>query len=143
MALEVAPTCEAAQRFCDDVVLLAGFVKPNAAGRSELSSLRALSDRQLLKSRGLYLASRVLLAVTPVEVVAIAMDSAAFGRTRRLVWTLSDLVVERVPARSDPASPALLLSRAGFRPAVEIAPVPGDAASASVIERLLPEYDHS
>jgi hypothetical protein len=141
MTMDLRSGCEAAQRFCDDVVTMAGFFKPNAPGRGELRGLRAMSERQLMKSRGVYLSERILVAVTPVEVVAIALDAAAFGRTRRRVWTHEDLRVDVIPSRAGAGAPgpALCLSRHGRSPVIEIAPIMDDDASASVVERLLRE----
>lgn len=141
MTMDLRPGCEAAQRYCDDVVLVAALFKPNAPGRGELRGLRALSERQLLKSRAVYLSERMLIAVTPVEVVAIAMDAAAFGRTRRRVWTHAELRVDVIASRAgtDAAGPALRLSCRGRSPMLEIAPIAENDASASVIDRLLPE----
>jgi hypothetical protein len=141
MTMDLRAGCEAAQRFCDDVVIVAGLFKPNAPGRGELRGLRAMSERQLMKSRGVYLSERMLVAVTPVEVVAIAMDAAAFGRTRRRVWTHEELRVEIIPSRCGRIAPgpALCLSRAGRSPVIEIAPIVDDDVSAAVVERLLRE----
>ncbi|MGZ4688134.1 MAG: hypothetical protein ACXVKA_01775 [Acidimicrobiia bacterium] len=139
MTTEFCSSREVAQRFCDDVVMVAGCFKPNAPGRWELSGFRALSERQLLKSRGAYFAERLLVAVTPIEVVAISMDGLGFGRPRRRVWSRSDLVVQTIPARAEQhlPGPALRLSRFGSFPVVEIVPVPDDDTSGAVIEKLL------
>jgi hypothetical protein len=139
MAMELSPDCEIAQRFCDDVVLAVSCFKPNAPGRRELGSLRAMSERQLLKSRGSYFAERVLLAVTPLEVVAIAMDLFAVGGTRRRVWKRSELRVQTIPSRAETHvdGPALLLSCLGSFPVIEIAPIADDDATFAVMENLL------
>lgn len=129
-----------AQHFCDDVVLFASYFKPNAPGRWELSGFRALSERQLLKGRGLYLASRVLVAATPIEVVAIAMDATALLRAQRISWTRAELRVELVPSRahrSPQGGSALRLTRAGYSPGLEVAPLVDDDATASLIDALL------
>ena len=75
-----------------------------APGRWELSSLDALTQRQLLKSRGSFFAEHVLVAVTPVEVVAVALGPASLLRVRRRVWSRSELQVEHagVPGRRVP-----------------------------------------
>lgn len=129
-----------AQHFCDDVVLFASYFKPNAPGRWELSGFRALSERQLLKGRGLDLASRVLVAATPIEVVAIAMDATALLRTQRLAWRRAELRVELIPSRADKhtqGGTALRLSRAGCSPGLEIAPLFDDAATSTLIDSLV------
>jgi len=129
-----------AQHFCDDVVLFASYFKPNASGRWELSGFRALAERQLLKGQGLYLASRVLVAATPIEVVAVAMDATALLRTQRISWTRDELRVELVPSRAH-RSPwggsALRLTSAGYSPGLEVVPLVDDDATASLIDVLL------
>jgi hypothetical protein len=138
--LEAQTGRDIAQHFCDDVVLHASYFKPNAPGRWELSGLQAMSERQLLKGRGLYFASRVLLAATPVEVVAIAADATALVRTRRIRWVRGELRVELVPSRAfdvEEAGEALRLTRAGGSPGLEIAPLVSDAESSALIEYLL------
>jgi hypothetical protein len=140
MATEQGPDIEVAQRFCDDVVLAAGCFKPNAPGRFELSGLRALGQRQLLKSRAEYFAEKVLIALTPVEVVAVAMDATSIFRTRRLVWGHAELRVQRVPSRTEPhyaSRTALHLSRGGMSPRIEVAPAADDDATLALIDRLL------
>ncbi len=138
MTMDLESGCEAAQQYCDDVVHVAGLFKPNAPGRGELRGFRALSERQLLKSRGVYFSERMLVAVTPVEVVVIAMDAAMFGRTRRTVFTHDELCVEPIPSASDDIpGPALRLSRRGTSPMIEIAPTGDDPAAAAVTDRLL------
>jgi hypothetical protein len=86
-----------------------------------------------------YLSERMLVAVTPVEVVVIALDAAVFGRRRRRVWTHAELRTEVIPSRGglDALGPALRLSRRGRSPVLEIAPIADDVASAAVIEQLL------
>ena len=142
--MELSPDCVIAQRFCDDVVLAVSCFKPNAPGRRELGSLRAMSERQLLKSRGSYFAERVLLAITPLEVVAIALDLFAVGGVRRRVWKRSDLRVRTIPSRAetDVDGPALALSCHGSFPVIEIAPIADDDATGAVIDSLLPGGRH-
>ncbi len=146
MATNAQPELEAqsgrdiAQQFCDDVVLYASYFKPNAPGRWELSGLRAMSERQLLKGRGLYFVSRVLLAATPVDVVAVAVDATALLRTRRLRWARGELQVELVPSRAfdlEESDAALRLTRQGCAPGLEIAPLVSDDESSALIDYLL------
>jgi hypothetical protein len=59
-----------AQPWTDDVVLAAALFKPNAAGNLEFG-VYGFGRRQILKARGVYLAERVLLAVTPIDVYAL------------------------------------------------------------------------
>jgi hypothetical protein len=139
-AREARSPGEIAQHFCDDVVLHASYFKPNAPGRWELSGLRALSERQLLKARGVYFASRMLVAATPVEVVAVAMDATALLRTRRLSWTRDELRIDVVESRAFIARTngvALRLTRSGCAPGLEVAPLVEDDASSALIDYLL------
>lgn len=146
MAIDAQPGFDAdsgrqiAQHFCDDVVLFASYFKPNAPGRWELSGFRALSERQLLKGRGLYLAARVLVASTPVEIVAVAMDATALLRTQRISWRRDELRVEVVPSRAHkntPGGTALRLTRAGCSPGLEIAPLFDDDATSLLIDSIV------
>ncbi len=139
MVMDLRPSCEVAQPFCDDEVVAAAWFRPNAPGRWELSSFRALGERQLLKSRAAYFAERILVAVTPVEVVAIAMDATAIFRNRLRVWPRCELAVQLIPSRVDrhtPAGDAVQLSRRGWFPHLEVAPITDDPESWAVIDQL-------
>jgi hypothetical protein len=139
MVMDLRPSCEVAQPFCDDVVVAAAWFRPNAPGRWELSSFSALGERQLLKSRAAYFAERILVAVTPVEVVAIAMDATAIFRNRLRVWPRSELAVQLIPSRVDrhaPAGDAVQLSRRGWFPHLEVAPMADDRESWAVLDQL-------
>jgi hypothetical protein len=139
MVMDLCSSCEVAQQFCDDVVFAAAWFKPNAPGRWELSSFSALGERQLLKSRAAYFAERILVAVTPVEVVAIAMDLTAVFRNRLRVWTREELAVQLIPSRvdrHDPSGDAIRLSRGGWFPRIEIAPIVDDPESWAVLDQL-------
>jgi hypothetical protein len=139
MVMDVRPSCEIAQQFCDDVVFAAAWFKPNAPGRWELSSFRALGERQLLKSRAAYFAERILVAVTPLQVVAIAMDMTAIFRNRFRVWPRDELAVQLIPSRVDPRVPsgdAVRLSRGNWFPRLEIAPLVDDRESWAVLDQL-------
>jgi hypothetical protein len=138
--MDSLPRLELAQQFCDDVVLAQGCFKPNAPGRWELSSLRALSERQLLKSQASYFAERILVAVTPVQVVAIATDALSLLCRRCLVWSREELRVQQMPSRAEQRSPtdhALLLSNCGWSPRLEIAPMFDDERCSTVVELLM------
>ncbi len=142
MTTELRTSCDLAQPFCDDVVHVAGFFRPNAPGRSELSGIRALSERQLLKSRGAYLAERVLIAVTPLEVVAIAFGPGAMVHLQRVVWSRAHLMARLIPSRVDlrvKTDVALCLMRASGYPRIEVAWDPDDEASRAVVDRLVGE----
>lgn len=139
MVTDVRSSCEVAQHFCDDVVSAAAWFKPNAPGRWELSSFSALGERQLLKSRAAYFAERILVAVTPLEVVAIAMDLTALFRNRTRSWTRAELAVQLIPSRVDvhePSGDAVRLSRGGWFPRLEIAPLVDDRESWAVLDQL-------
>ena len=139
MVMDLRPSCELAQEFCDDVVFAAAWFKPNAPGRWELSSFSALGERQLLKSRAAYFAERILVAVTPLEVVAIAMDLTAVFRNRMRIWAREELAVQLIPSRVDPHAPsgdAVRLSRDGWFPRLEIAPIVDDRESWAVLDQL-------
>jgi hypothetical protein len=136
--VEPAPLLAVAQRWCDDEVLAAAYVKPNAPGRFELDGLEAISSRQLLKGRGVYFCERVLLAVTSVEVVAIAADLWSILFARRMVWRRSELAAVTVGSRDGarPGAPGLLLTRRNARPALEVIGIGGDGPMRTVLERL-------
>lgn len=139
MVMGLRPSCEMAQPFCADVVFAAAWFKPNAPGRWELSSFSALGERQLLKSRAAYFAERILVAVTPLEVVAIAMDLTAVFRNRMRVWRREELAVQLIPSRVDrneSSGDAVRLSRGGWFPRIEIAPLVDDRESWAVLDQL-------
>jgi hypothetical protein len=136
--------CDLAQAHCDDVVLAASTFKPNAAGRAELTGWRAFSDRQLLKGRGAYLGERVLVAVTTVEVVAIAHTPISFGR-RRLAWKRQDLVARAVAPKTQGCEvplPAFVLAGRGRTPHIELAALADDEPTASVLGHLFTASDY-
>jgi len=130
---------ELAQRHADDVVLAAALFKPNAVGNHELS-WGGFGQRQLLKARGAYLAERTVLAVTPLEVVAVALS---FGdRVERKVrcWRRGAMSVACVVAHGrawDVAWPAVLITNRSGRMAAEVQPLHADAESGGVTALLL------
>jgi hypothetical protein len=142
VSTELRSSCDLAQPFCDDVVHVAGFFRPNAPGRSELAGLRALSERQLLKSRGAYLAERVLTAVTPLEVVAIAFGPGALVHLQRVVWSRAQLTARLIPCRvagRGHSDVALCVMRPSGYPRLEVAWDSSDEASRAVVDRLVGE----
>jgi hypothetical protein len=114
---------ELVQRHADDVVLAAAICKPNAPGTHELGGFAALGQRQLLKARGAYLAERVALGVTPLNVHALALFLGR--RVARVVgcWSREDLratLVSPIGDTTDPIWPALLLTDAYGRRHAEL-----------------------
>jgi hypothetical protein len=91
-----------------------------------------------MKGRGVYFCERILLAVTSVEVVAVAADLWSLLFARRMVWKRSELAAAAVASRdgSRPESPALLLTQGNARPALEVIGLGGDGAMRTVLERL-------
>lgn len=139
MATILDATLDHAQQFCDDPVVAVAPFRPNAEGEHELRSIRGISQRQLLKGRSAYLAERMLLAVSTVEVVAVAVGFAAFRWPRVRRWRRADLRVSKVPLRADRFAEgrvALLLNRVDGGPRLEIAPVRIDQATHRVLELL-------
>jgi hypothetical protein len=137
MTASLRPSREFAQSYCDDPVLAAAYCKPNAPGRWELSSLRALSARQILKAEASYLAERVLVAVTTVEVVAIVRHR--FRSPQVVIWHRSRLRVEPVVSRVgrfEPGRTALRLTNLGSSPRLELATVTDDDATRRVLDLL-------
>jgi hypothetical protein len=136
----VEPTrlLDVAQRWCDDEVLAAAYVKPNGPGRFELDGLGAIASRQLMKGRGVYFCERILLAVTSVEVVAIAADLWSVVFARRMVWKRTELAAAAVGSAdgSRPDAPALLLTRRNARPALEVIGLGDDGPMRTVLARL-------
>ena len=144
MTTELRNTCDLAQPFCDDVVQVAGFFTPNAPGGGGLAANDALDERGLLRLRGAYLAERVLLAVTPLEVVAIAFGPGAREHLQRVVWRRSELVAQLIPSSADGPGPhdvALGLTRKTQPPRLEVAWDATDDASQAVVDRLVGTVD--
>jgi hypothetical protein len=136
--------CDLAQAHCDDVVVAGSTFKPNAAGRSELGGWRGIKDRQLLKGRSAYLGERVLLAVTTVEVVALALGPIGFGR-KRLAWKRSETFARAVRAKTNPlerALPAFVVGGLGRSSRIELAALADDEATASVLGYLFTAEDY-
>jgi hypothetical protein len=132
--------CELAQPRCDDVVLSAAVFAPNAAGRRELSCIRGLSERQLLKSQGAYLAERVLLAVTPLDVVAMALGPLSMHFQWPLVWPRDDVIVVPVASRrtaADAYGPAFFVTGRVAHARLELAPFASDDNTLDVRAQLL------
>jgi hypothetical protein len=133
-----------AQAHCDDVVIAASTFKPNAAGRAELGGWRGIKDRQLLKGRSAYLGERVLLAVTTLEIVAIALGPIGFGR-HRLAWKRSDVLARAVRPKTNPAEiplPAFLVGGRGRAARIELAALTDDESTASVLGHLFTANDY-
>ena len=130
--------CDVAQPLCDDVVIAAATFGPNAAGRRELSTLRGMSQRQLLKSRAAFLADRVLLAVTPLEVIAMALGPLGSRFCEVLRWRRDTLLVRAIESNVRTARdrrPAFLIAGLGG-PRLELAPLAGDENTNSVLQLL-------
>lgn len=143
MAVHISLT-DLAQTRCDDVVLAASTFKPNAAGRVELGGWRGFQDRQLLKGRGAYLGERVLVAVTTLEIVALALVPIGFGRNR-LAWRRSEVVAHAVVARTNPTEiplPAFVLGGRGRGRRLELAALTDDESTASVLGHLFTADDY-
>ena len=105
---------DVAQPRCDDVVLAAAAFGPNAAGRRELSTIRGMSERQVLKSRASFLADRVLLAVTPLEVIAMALGPLSSRFREVLRWKRDSLVIRAIESHARVANvvrPAFLIAQ--------------------------------
>jgi hypothetical protein len=129
-----------AQPYCDDVVLVAGFFSPNAPTLSEPASPLALRERERLIGRGAYLSERVLLAVTPLEVVAIAMGPGAMTHLQRVVWRRPEVVARLIPSRAvgrGRTDDALCVAWESGLPQLELEWDPDDAASQAVVDCLL------
>ena len=133
---------EVVQRQADDVVLLAGLFKPNAPGNFDFSP-SGIGDRQLLKSRGVYLGERILLGITPLHLYAIEL--VAGGRLQCVVgrWQREDLVPTTVLAQRgrteihDPHWPAVLVTRRRGRPLAELQVVDRDRETGRLLDLLL------
>jgi len=136
--------CDVAQPRCDDVVIAAAAFGPNAAGRRELSTLRGMSQRQVLKSRGAYLADRVLLAVTPLEVIAIALGPVSSRFREVLRWRRDTMLVRAIESNVGDGRarrPAFLIAGLGA-PRLELAPLGGDENTNSVLQLLFRIGNH-
>jgi hypothetical protein len=140
---DIRNLCDVAQPRCDDVVIAAAAFGPNAAGRRELSTLRGMSQRQMLKSRGAYLADRVLLAVTPLEVIAMALGPVSSRFREVLRWRRDAMLVRAIESNvgaGRACRPAFLIAGLGA-PRLELAPLGGDENTNSVL-RLLFRIDN-
>jgi hypothetical protein len=129
---------EIAQPRCDDVVVAAAAFGPNAAGRRELSSIRGMSERQVLKSRASFLADRVLLAVTPLEVIAIALGPLSSRFREVLRWRRDSIVIRSIESHARVANilrPAFLIA-GPWGPHLELAPLAQDDNTRRVLHLL-------
>jgi hypothetical protein len=127
-----------AQPRCDDVVVAAAAFGPNAAGRRELSSIRGMSERQVLKSRASFLADRVLLAVTPLEVIAIALGPLSSRFREVLRWKRDSVVIRGIESHARIAHtlrPAFLIA-SPWGPRLELAPLAQDDNTRRVLQLL-------
>jgi hypothetical protein len=132
--------CDIAQPRCDDVVHAAAVFAPNACGRRELSCIRGMSERQLLKSRGAYYAERVLVAITPIEIMLFALGPISSRFRAPLRLRRADVVVTPLQSRRRGASRDRLAFAIGRRYAgthLELAPITGDDNTLDVFRRLL------
>ena len=130
--------CEIAQPRCDDVVVAAAAFGPNAAGRRELSSIRGMSERQVLKSRASFLADRVLLAVTPLEVIAMALGPLSSRFREVLRWKRDSIVIRGIESHARVANllrPAFLIG-SPWGPRLELAPLAQDDNTRHVLHLL-------
>jgi hypothetical protein len=128
---------EIAQTRVPDVVLAAGLFKPNAGGRHELS-LSGFTQRQLLKGKGCYHGERLVVAVTPLDVVTFELGRW-WGVRAELRWSRSSMIVRRVATQGssdDREWPAFRLSGAGGLPAVELVIRHRDENAAAVMQLL-------
>jgi hypothetical protein len=127
-----------AQRHADDVVYAAARFKPNAAGNHELS-WGGFGQRQLLKASGSYLAERVVLAITPLDVYAIEL--CFLGRVQRVVrqWSRAAITVSAVAAhgRAADSGSALRIENRRGRTLAEVQPLRQDAETTRLTELLL------
>ncbi len=127
-----------AQPRCDDVVVAAAAFGPNAAGRRELSTIRGMSERQVLKSRASFLADRVLLAVTPLEVIAMALGPLSSRFREVLRWNRDSIVVRAIESHARVANvlrPAFLIGNPRG-PRLELAPLAQDDNTRRVLTLL-------
>jgi hypothetical protein len=128
---------DVAQPRCDDVVLAAAVFAPNAAGRRELSCVRGMSERQVLKSRGAYFAERVLIAITPIEVVAVAMGALSARFRSALFFRRDRAVIRSIPSRRGAHLRAFLLAVPDQATHLELAQFTTDGNTRGVVDQLL------
>jgi hypothetical protein len=129
---------DVAQPRCDDVVVAAAAFGPNAAGRRELSSIRGMSERQVLKSRASFLADRVLLAVTPLEVIAMALGPISSRFREVLRWKRDSIVIRGIESHARVANilrPAFLIG-SPWGPRLELAAIAQDDNTRRVLTLL-------
>jgi len=96
-----------------DVVLAAALCKPNALGSHELTSATGFGQRQILKARGVYLAERVVLGVTPLHVLALEPHFGHRAARSLGCWprgSVRALPTDAVGDRAEPAWPAIILA---------------------------------
>lgn len=127
-----------AQPRCDDVVVAAAAFGPNAAGRRELSSIRGMSERQVLKSRASFLSDRVLVAVTPLEIIAMALGPLSSRFREVLRWKRDSIVIRSVESHARVANilrPAFLIG-SPWGPRLELAPLAQDDNTRHVLHLL-------
>ena len=133
--------CEAAQPHVPDIVLAAGLFQPNAVGRFELSSFAGFQQRQLLKSRGTTVWERMLLAITPIELLAVEVLMGSVLCPVKLHWPLSSVRARPVrPKRRSPDLewPGVRLERvASGRVIAELRVVHHDDSSLQLLDRLI------
>jgi hypothetical protein len=94
----------------------------------------------LLKARRAYVGEKVVLAVTPLDVLVVELLLG--GRIHRVVrrWARHEMLVVVVPAvgrDADPAWPAVWIARASRTMGAELRPRHHDAASRRVLDLIL------
>src|SRR5262249_42950535 len=98
----------------------------------------------VLKSRGAYLADRVLLAVTPLEVIAIALGPVSSRFREVLRWRRDAMLVRAIESNARTGRerrPAFLIAGLGA-PRLELAPLGGDENTNSVLQLLFGISNH-
>jgi hypothetical protein len=133
---------ELAQRHAEDVVLAAALFKPNAAGNWNLS-WGGFGQRQKLKAAGVYLAERVLLAVTPLDLYVVEL--LLQGQIHRTIrqWPRTDLRTAAVTAEGrthNPRFPALLIANRTGRLLAEVQPVHLGPDTVEVLKLLITDH---
>ena len=86
----------------------------------------------------------MLLAVTTIEIVALALVPIGFGRNR-LAWKRSDVAAHAVVAKTNPTElplPAFLVGPRGRGSRIELAALTDDEATASVLGHLFTAEDY-
>ena len=129
-----------AQPQTPDLVLAAGLFQPNVHGRFELSSLSGLRERQVMKSRAMLVWSRVVLAITPLDLFAIEVALGAAVCPIRERWSLSKIRTRPVrPAsgRTDTDWPALRIERSNGIVLTELRPMRRDESTRDLLARLV------